>query len=289
MRRFLRVLRAETQKLVRRRFGYVALGMGLVAAVATVGLLGVQQSVLALQGEKVRQTLNGFEVLSDAIKHGIGAAALPLLVMAGLLLSEELELGTAKIVYSKPVRRLEVVLAKGVLLLGWATMVAVIVGAVAALCVQLRYGFHNVVDVIADPNFPYVHHTIGPEACPTDGLTYCMPRHALLAFGLTLVPLGAVLLLGLMLSACTRQSGGSVGMAIGAVLCMLAIGSVVPRLAPYLVTTWLFYPENTLHQLAQGLSVEGFLHQKALAAVLRGLLVSATTGLVAWGVAGIVT
>ncbi|GIW71201.1 MAG: hypothetical protein KatS3mg102_0743 [Planctomycetota bacterium] len=290
--RVLRIWRAELRKLRGRALGWAPLGAGALAAALAVGAQGLLGQLAGQRGGAAAAAPSGFYVLAQALHWGVLAGTALLVILGGMLLAEERELGTAKAVFSKPLRRVEVVWAKGLALLVLAVLLVLVVAAVGGALAGWVYGYGDIVD----PAFPdFVYHTAGPELCPTDGISWCMPRQSLRAAALMLPPLAALLLVALCISACARQSGVAVGLAFAALLLGGAAGTLFDGAAPYLATSYLALPVETLREYATGQSTALWLEAwprgprllaetfpRGVPKFLLGLGVSLGTGLVAW-------
>ncbi|MHC4832184.1 MAG: ABC transporter permease [Planctomycetota bacterium] len=279
--RFFRALTVELQKLASRRLPYAANLLAALAVVITVLSTSVQREVLELSGEQVAGSgMNGFELLADALRNGVWLGGIPLLILAALLMAEEHELGTQKILFSKPIRRTEIALAKGTVLAISAVGLVVFTLSVAAITIQLKNGFHPVVDFGETiPGIePWVHHERG-----------AMVKNTLTAAALLIPPLLGVMLLAFLLSSISKQSGIAVGMSFGLVFVMLFGVPLFKVGEPYFVTHWLGYPTSTLKELALGMSSDGFYeHARAKQPLRLSIVVSVLTGAVAWTGAALV-
>ncbi|RME76681.1 MAG: hypothetical protein D6776_00880, partial [Planctomycetota bacterium] len=248
--RLVRAMRCEALKLRRRPLGWSPLLASALAAAAAVGWRAVSLRGAAAEGaEALRVLPTAWWALPAALAWGVTAGGLLLLIVAAMTLAEERELGTAKVVFSKPVRRGEIVFAKGAVLL-LATIAIVFVALAVGLAVGgALWGFGDVVDA-AYPD--YVFHTAGSAVCEIDGVAYCLPRQALLAAALTVPPVFALLALALCVGSFTRQTGVSVGIAFSLLLFGQALAWLWDAAAPWIVNSYVRFPTETLTAYVTG-------------------------------------
>jgi ABC-type transport system involved in multi-copper enzyme maturation permease subunit len=274
IRRIFRSARAEARKLVRRRLVWAAFALALVLGVAaTAGWEAISHRAVGLESGRSGGPLNGFFVYAETLRNGLIAGAMLLVTLAGLFMAEEIELGTAKIVFSKPLRRSEVVLGKAIVLVALACgLLAAVAAASAAAGAAFGYG-----DIV-DPQFPdYVFKTRAE-----------MIGHAAKATALLLPPLVATLLVGFAVSALASQSGIAVGLTFAALVFSLVGGWLVRQLEPFLVTSYFGFPIEQLEMLATGKATRAWAERWAgngPPIVPLGLAVSGVTALVSVAVA----
>ncbi len=234
--------RAELLKLRHRTIGWAAFALAVVAVLlsAVAARVGQAATELAAGGGAVAAT-NGFVAFADGLGFGVGAGSLLLLVYAGLFMAEETELGTAKIVFSKPVRRVEVVLAKGLLLLTLAVVLVLVVAGTSLALAGALHGFGDVVERSPQGETIYVYHTAD-----------VMYGHALRAVPLLVPPLFAALALAFLMSSLFEQSGIAVGLSFGVLVASMVGTWLFDRAAPYLVTSYFGFATETLRGFATG-------------------------------------
>lgn len=282
IRRAWSVYRAELTKLVHRPLGWLPLVVGVVAALLAIWVQRLGQAAVRLEaGEAAVSQLNGFGVWAAAISWGSIAGLVMLVIVAGLVFAEELELGTAKILFSKPLRRVDVVLGKAAVLLTSVVALLACVCIVGGVLSWLLYGFAD----IAEPDFPdLIHHTWGSEACPTDGTAFCMLQQTFRCVALLVPPMFAVLLVVMCISSLTRQSGISVGVAFAVLLGVRVVGWLVDGCTPFLVTSYIDFPLETLSDYTVGGSSRFWLERwpNGFGKLPLALAVSGLTGFGAW-------
>jgi hypothetical protein len=270
--------RAELEKLLHRSIGYAAFGAALAGVLLAVGVQRLGEAATRLQaGEKAVAATNGYIVLSQALSYGVTLGAIVLVIFAGLSVAEETELGTAKILFSKPVKRTEVVLAKGLLLLSLSVALVAFVAATGGALAGALYGFGDIVD----PSVNWTYH----EASEMAG-------HVARAIPLMVPPLFGILMLAFVMSAIADQSGIAVGFAFGTLFACVLGTWLFDRAAPWLVTSYVTFPTDTLRSLGAGENTAQWgvtwgKWQRGPTIERLGLAVSAATALAAWGVAAI--
>jgi hypothetical protein len=279
-RRVLNAFLAEALKLRRRWIGYAAFGLAL----ATVGLSAVfvrigEAAARMQSGERAVVAANGFVAFADCLGNGVFVGSIFLLIFAGLLMAEEAELGTAKVLFSKPLRRSEIVLAKGVLLLTLAVALVAVVAVASYAVAGTFFGFGDVVERNKSGEVIYVYHAAS-----------VMHGHVLRAIPQLIPPLFAALAIAFLMSALSEQSGIAVGLSFGLLVMSMAVTWLSSRAAPYLVTSYFGFATDTLRGFATGESTAawGVRWEKGPPKLLLGLAVSTGTALLCWVVAGVV-
>jgi hypothetical protein len=288
--RVWRIFRAEALKLRARPLGWSPLVLAAIGAWAAVGWQYLSVRAAALEGQTAFKVLpTAWWAMPSALKWGTLAGGLLLVIVAGMLLAEERELGTAKVVFSKPLRRAEVAIAKGLVLLLAAIAVVAIAFVVGLTFSGAIWGFGPVVDA-AYPDF--VYHTASAEVCTIDKVGWCMQRQSLLAAVLLVPPLFGVLMVTLLVSSLTRQTGVAVGLAFSVLLFGEATAWLMDDLAPWIVNSYIHFPVDTLVSYTTGESTRLWAERWALGPpkLWLGLMVSGGTALLTWAVsAGVVT
>jgi ABC-type transport system involved in multi-copper enzyme maturation permease subunit len=214
--------------------------------------------------------VNGFLAYAYALSRGVFVGSLFLVTFAGLFMAEEFELGTAKIVFSKPLRRSEVVAAKALVLVVLAAGL-VLVCALGALGVGAAFGYGD----IRDAQFP--DFVFQAKAA--------MVVHAARATVLMIPPLAGVLLVAFAVSALAEQSGVAVGLSFAALIGSLAAGWLSSAAEPFVLTSYLRFPTDTLRELALGNATRAWAERwrgNGPPVVGLGLLVSAGYALFAF-------
>ncbi len=246
--RLWRLIRAEALKLRRRPLGLAPFALAALGAAAAVGWhrLALRPGAGELE---LRVLPTAWWALPAALQWGVGAGGLALVIVAAMSLAEERELGTAKILYAKPVRRAEVVAAKALVLLA-STLAVILIAALIGFALGWSiWGAGDVVDA-AYPDF--VHHPAGAAVCEIDGVRWCLPRQSLMALALLVPPLFGLLMIALMLGSLVRQTGIAVGLAFGALLIGEAAAWLSDAAAPWVVNSYLHFPIDTLHAYVNG-------------------------------------
>ncbi len=176
-KRILNLCRAELLKLSRQRLPYVA--AVVVALVTFLSLYGSMRSVASdvekeqkgfqddrssvltsQNGEGVPATnekedgffpkvprSKGFECLILTWQYSLSITSFFLLVFGSLLVSSEVASGTARTALQRPVRRVEFLLAKAIVLAAAVLLSAVFVGVFSAGLVRALIGFGDVMDL----------------------------------------------------------------------------------------------------------------------------------------------
>lgn len=279
VRRLLGLLRIEALKLARQRIVWLALAASVSAALLARPVLEIGRRAEAVRehvesggpdgpparlggrsgrsAERRGSDLgaaardegpapgpSGWLLLARGVSQGTSVLTLFVLILAGGALSGERALGTDRVLFARPVRRSEVVLAKSVVLLAFAFGLLAAVAVASLAAAHATFGLGDVVD-------PEV-----PADAPAHVLRTAdeMVRHAALAAALLAPALGAVTLLGLLASAALDHPGHSSGLAIGLHLLLAFVAGLFPSHGAWLPETLLSYPLDVLDVLAQPLS-----------------------------------
>jgi ABC-type transport system involved in multi-copper enzyme maturation permease subunit len=251
--RILNAYRAEIGKLLHRRIGHAAFLVALVGVLAAMGLASIGEKAGRLAGEKMA-AINGWVAVADGIAYGVRGGALVLLIFAGLFMAEESELGTAKIVFSKPVRRIEVVAGKGLLLLTLSIALVIFVTGVSLALAALFYGLPDVLSdaLVSDDIFQSRGEMFG---------------HLLTTAPQLVPPLFASLMIAFLFSSLVEQSGLAVGLAFGFLVLSTGV-SLFGRAEPFLVTTYYSFAPNNFRDI--GAAITGSVDWLAFKAWRRG-------------------
>jgi ABC-type transport system involved in multi-copper enzyme maturation permease subunit len=226
----LPLLRNEITKAVRRKLPYFGLFMG--------GLICVLTYVVTDEiGTSNTANAWGYVVLSmQLVFADIGLIFV--LVFAAMLMSDETRSGTIRAALAAPLHRWEFYLAKAVTGLLYMIALSLVCLVLSALLARGHYGF-------------------GPIA---DSLGEIYPRkmvfiHLLFAWVLSWIPLGALVLYGLLLSTIIRSSGAAVAVSIGT-LYVIDFTKHMVGLDPYIFTRYIVYPWQIVGQIAQGVDYQ---------------------------------
>jgi ABC-type transport system involved in multi-copper enzyme maturation permease subunit len=228
--RFLPLLRNEITKAGRRKvpyFGIGAIGLLCVIIYAFAGQVSSAASANAW----------GYVAISmELVFNDLGPIFI--LMFSAMLLSEETGTGTIRAALAAPVYRWEFYLAKAVV--GLLYMLAVSLAALvfSAALARIHYQFGAVGDAMG------IVYTPGRAV-----------RELLLGIVLSWIPLGALVMYGLLISALVRSPGAAVSAAI-ATFFISEFAKHLVGLDPYLFTKYLGHSWVTLQQLAQGLDYQ---------------------------------
>jgi ABC-type transport system involved in multi-copper enzyme maturation permease subunit len=187
-----------------------------------------------------------------------------ILVFAGLLMAEETESGTLQAVLTSPVARWEVYVAKALAGLVYMIVMSVACLALAAALGALRHDYGPVVDTLGE-----VYRVREVFA------------NLLLACVASWVPLGALVMCGLLVSTLIRRPGAAVAVGLGMVY-LIDFTKHLVGVDPYIFTRYISYPWQVLHHVAGGVDYQwtpelwrmiGLCGAYALGAGVTGLVV----------------
>lgn len=227
---FFALLRNEVTKAARRKLPY----FGLLA----VGLLcGVIYFVAGQLSSAATVNAWGYVGFSmQLVFTDIGPIFI--MVFSAMLLAEETGTGTIRAALATPVHRWEFYLAKAVT--GLLYMMILTAAALAFSMVLAR-----------------IHYHFGPVG-DSFGVVYDGHRamHELLvAFALSWIPLGALVVYGLLISTLVRSPGAAVAVGIST-LFIIDFTKHLAGIDPYVFTRYINYPWLTLQQVAQGMDYQ---------------------------------
>jgi ABC-type transport system involved in multi-copper enzyme maturation permease subunit len=131
-----RCVRAEARRLIRQTFPYVGILGVLVATAVTAHNECREESALAT---------SGFEKFAEAARTGFSFGGFFLVLLGVLSLSAEMSAGTLRALLLRPVRRLDILVAKAIVLAIVAVIVALAVVVLAKFWVGSAHGFLDVV------------------------------------------------------------------------------------------------------------------------------------------------
>jgi ABC-type transport system involved in multi-copper enzyme maturation permease subunit len=237
------LFRIELRKLLSRRLPWVTLVVVLLIALLSPQAGQVVDTAAGLMNEgggAADPFQNGWTALAGAVKTARLFLVLVLLVLAGSSVAEEANMGTLKAILSRPVRRIEVLLAKVLATWCFGGLLLLLAVGAAALGGELALGLYDVVD----PLFPTrVKHTHGEMA------TYMW-----LSVFLTLLPLLALTALGLLASVWFDHAGHATGVAIASLFFLSALSGLSRGARDYLFVTYLAFPFEIFDELANQIS-----------------------------------
>lgn len=229
-RRIVNAYRVELRKALRRKFTYVG---PLLAVLIVASTLWVHPVARDGAGDY------GFIAYASPMALNL-LGFLFLLVYCAALVSSELDSGTVCLMMVRPLRRSEFIVAKLLLAMTYAALLAATVAASSWLAV---FALGDLTGV-----------TYGGEVIYT-GIT--MIETYLIAAGLALFPLCAAAAYAVMISSLTRSTGAAVGGAVGLWIAVDIIKHPL-RIAPFLFSTYLETPWQVFVERCDGLDPAWF-------------------------------
>lgn len=212
-RRLLRLWVFEWRKLLARRLPTGAFLAVVAIALASPAIGHVVDTAASLQqrGRVAGEDLyaNGWTALCGSVQSTRLFLVLVLLVLAGSSMAEESAHGTLQALLMRPVRRLEVLLAKALAMWSYGVALFVVAVAAAALGGELTRGLYDVVDPVYTDRLV---HAFG------DMCTYVT-----VATLLTLPALAALTAMGVLVSVLFEHPGHATGVAIGWLFLLSAV------------------------------------------------------------------
>ncbi|MDQ7779313.1 MAG: ABC transporter permease subunit [Planctomycetota bacterium] len=169
----------------------------------------------------------GYECLAHTWKYSLELGAFFLLVFGSLLVSSEVAQGTVRTTLQRPIRRIDFMLAKVLILLTATLFLAVVIASAGLLLVHVLVGFGNVTDLQWETEFR-AHSNTGPEAASPEATEPTSARRpawlffygsemkafALKSFLLLLLPFACAGFLGFFISSIVSSPGTAVGIAV---------------------------------------------------------------------------
>lgn len=183
-----------------------------------------------------------------------------ILVFSAMLMADETRSGTIRAMLAVPLYRWEFYTAKTVMGLLYMVVMSVTALALSMALAKVNYEFGEVSDSF--------------------GLIYSQDKvfgNFVLAFVLTWIPLGAIVLYGLFISTIIRSPGAAVAVSIGT-LYIIDFTKHLMGLDPYIFTKYISYPWQILQQMAQGVDYQWYPE------VWKMIGLSCLYGVVAFGV-----
>jgi ABC-2 type transport system permease protein len=224
---FVPLLRNEITKAARRKlpyFGLFALGLGCVIIYFVLGKASGAATANAW----------GYVAFSmQLIFSDIGPVFV--VVFAAMLVSEETGAGTIRAALAAPVYRWELYLAKAVTGLLYMMVFSAAALLLSAAMARVHYHFGAV-----DDSFGVVY-----------GRNQAMQALAA-GYALSWIPLGALVMYGLLVSTVVRTPGAAVAVGIST-LAIVDFTKHLVGLDPYIFTRYINYSWLTLLQVAQGM------------------------------------
>ena len=153
-------------------------------------------------------------------------------------MADETRSGTIRAMLAAPLYRWEFYAAKAVMGLLYMVMISVSTLALSIILATTRYPFGAISDSF--------------------GMIYSQGKvvgNFILAFVLTWIPLGAIVLYGLFISTVVRSPGAAVAVSIGS-LYIIDFTKHFVGLDPYIFTRYISYPWQIIQLMAQGVDYE---------------------------------
>lgn len=242
--RTLRLTRFELRKLAARRLPLLAIvAVLLIALLAPTAGRAVDTASALMKGKVAGEDpfANGWTALAGAVATARLFIVIVLLILSGSAVAEEASQHTLKALLVRPVRRVEVLLAKALATWSWAAgllLLSVLAGAVGA---ESAKGLYD----ITDPSFGMLKHTFGT-----------MLGYVALATALTAAPLLALTGLGLVCSCLSDHPGYATGGAIGALFLLSGIAGLSDAAGQLMFVSYSAMPFETVHAIASQFSGE---------------------------------
>lgn len=271
-RRLLRLTVFELRKLAARRLPVLALVLVVLVALLAPAVGRAVDTASSLMSGKLAQGdgwKNGWTAMASAVSTARLFVFIVVLILAGSAVAEEAAHGTLKTLFTRPLRRAELLLAKALATWSWGALLLVVAVAAALLGGELTKGLYDV----ADPVFHVTKHTFG-----------AMLRYTALATLVTLAPLAALTGLGLLASCLSDHPGHATGGAIGALFLLSGIAGVSTGwLQDALFVSYSAAPFEVVDALANQFAGEK--DRLALPAVVQAVGVSAVWAAATFGAA----
>jgi ABC-2 type transport system permease protein len=224
---FLPLVRNEIAKAARRKLPYFGLlAVGLVCVITYYVASQLSNAASANAWGYV-----GFSM--QIVSSDIGPIFI--VVFAALLLAEETGTGTIRAALAAPVHRWELYLAKAVTGLFYMIVLSIAALLFSAVLASIRYSFGAVGD------------SFGVIYSRTQAMQSLLAGSAL-----SWIPLGALVMYGLLISTIVRSPGAAVAVGIST-LGLVDLTKHLVGLDPYIFTRYINYPWMALQQIAQGM------------------------------------
>ncbi len=227
---FLPLLRNEAAKAARRKLPYFGIfAVGLLCVI--IYFVGGQLSLAAAANA---WGYVGFSM--QLVSTDIGPIFV--IVFAAMLVAEETGTGTIRAALAAPVHRWELYLAKAITGLGYM----IILSAAAVLFSAALAGVHYRFGAVGD----------------SMGVVYSRKQalEGLLAsYALSWIPMGALVMYGLLISTVVRSPGAAVAVGIST-LFIIDFTKHLVGLDPYIFTRYIGYSWLNLQQIAQGMDYQ---------------------------------
>jgi ABC-2 type transport system permease protein len=227
---FRPLLRNEMAKAVRRKLPYFG--------VLTEGLLCVVIYFVAGQISNAA-TANAWGYVGFSMQIvSTDIAPIFVIVFSAMLVAEETGAGTIRAALAAPVYRWELYLAKAVTGLLYMVILSAAAVLFSAALARIHYQFGAVGD--------------------SAGIVYSggrALRELLWGYALSWIPLGALVMYGLLISTLVRSPGAAVAVGISTMM-LIDFTKHLVGLDPYIFTRYINYSWLTLQQIAQGMDYQ---------------------------------
>ena len=163
-----------------------------------------------------------------------------ILVFSALLMADETRSGTIRAMLAAPLYRWEFYAAKAAIGLLYMVVMSVATLVLSMVLARVHYRFGAISDSF--------------------GVIYSQGKvlgNFLLAFVLTWIPLGAIVLYGLFISTIVRSPGAAVAVSIGT-LYIIDFTKHLVGLDPYIFTRYISYPWQIVQQMSQGVDYQWY-------------------------------
>ena len=242
MSRLWLLYRIELRKLLARKVTWATLVTVVLVAFLSPWASKVMDVAAGLMGGGKGQDdyANGWTALAGAVGNARLFLVLVVLVLAGSSVAEETTLGTLKSVLVRPVRRVELLLAKLLAVWSFGAALLLLALAVGALAGELTLGLYDVVDPLFPTRVKYTH---GEMAVYLYSCVF-----------LTLLPLLALTALGLLASVSFEHAGHATGVAIASLFFFSALGGLSDNASDFVFTSYLAWPFEVFNDIANQLS-----------------------------------
>lgn len=229
LRRILTLLRNELSKTFRTRF--------LWTSVAAVGFICVIM-FLAIKRDDIGE-INGW-IYVGLVMQGVFAEVGLILVavFSAMLLAEETATGTIRTALTAPIRRRELFLAKVGIGLLYMILLSVFALGLSLALAAFKYKFGPISD--------------------SAGVIYGTGEvvgNLVRAYVLSWIPLGALVIFGLCMSALTTRSGPAIGLTVGSIMLVESLKHFI-EIGPYLFTQYMGAPWVVFHEVSQGVDYQ---------------------------------
>lgn len=206
----------------------------------------VFESVQRLQGsgDEGARFKTAWSVMASSAIYGEYLGLVFLLVLAGMSVSEETQLGTLKAVLFRPYRRFEFIASKAVALSIFVVLVVVVLWAAGFTTAAYFYDFSDIVD-------PDYEDYVKVESSE-------MVAASIKGFLLLIPPLLALVAFAVLVSTVVDQTGFSVGAAIGGAIVLYLLADLSRPLKAYLFIGYVKSSLETLKDMGLSYDVARF-------------------------------